>query len=166
MQLVIAENPSLAKGKLTENSVRDLLQKALKEKADGHPTVLANLLEYNYSNLRGVIRGKRLLPGEITRNLCELLAIDIDPFILRASQPIGLRRGEGKKHQLRKALRLAVKDKAGGRPEKLAQILDYDHTKLLCVLSGYGKLPIKKTDKLCKLLGRTDAKELHSCQPD
>ena len=70
---------------LSKATVRKLLNDALKDKADGHPTKLATLIDYNYPNLAGVIAGRRKLPISPTASLCKLLGRE-DPIELYQSQ--------------------------------------------------------------------------------
>ena len=62
--------------KLTRSTLPKLLKKAIKELADGHPTKLASMIEYDYSNLSAVYseRSKpKKLPLVPTDRFCKLI---------------------------------------------------------------------------------------------
>lgn len=71
-------NASLKTRNLTKETVRELLVWAVHEHADGHPTQLAKLIPYDYSNMRAVIRGGKTgkkLPLPATMALCKLIGL-------------------------------------------------------------------------------------------
>jgi hypothetical protein len=142
-------------------TVRSLLERALKDKAGGKPTVLAKLIDYNYPNLAGVRRGDRKLPEAETERLCKLMG-RTDWKELHAAQHVV--RPKRVNDRMRQLLRSAIRTKAEGRPEKLAELIGYDYTNFVEVVAGFRALPFKQTGAFCKLMGRSDAKDLHGSQ--
>ena len=72
--------------KLTRDTIRSLLKKAIKEHADGHPTVFATMIDYRQNNLSAVLAGRRQLPGMPTYRFCKLLGFEENYEALWRSQ--------------------------------------------------------------------------------
>ena len=148
---------------MTKNieTVRSLLQRALTEKAGGKPTKLARLIGYNYASVANTLAGRRALPLPYVINLCKLYGRD-DAVELDAAQRV--ERPKRVNDRVRRLLRLAIKTKAEGKPEQMAELIGYEYTSFLEVMAGFRKLPVRQMNAFCKLAGRSDAAELHAHQ--